>query len=84
LTSQFWLRHSVFFENWLPEIDVGRHEAGHERIGAAEHQVLSGRLRVVVRDGEGAWAIPAAERLRILAHRLDVGQVGTGDRRRRC
>ena len=64
--------------------DVGRHQVRHRRIGAAEHQVFAGRFEIVVGDGVGTGTVPAADRLRVLADRLDLVNVGAGDHRRRA
>ena len=64
------------------EHDVRRHQAVHRRQRAAEHEVLARCLEIVVLDQERPGAAPAGDRLRVLAGRLDVGDVGADDDRR--
>jgi hypothetical protein len=65
----------------VDDLDVGGHESGYRRIGAAEHDVFAGRLEIVIGDPERPGAVPAADRLRIGANFLEVGQVRIDDRR---
>ena len=49
-------------------------------IGAAEDDVLAGRLQVVVGDRERPRPVPSGDRLRVLGDRLDVRDVRSGHR----
>ena len=62
--------------------DVGGHEVRDRRIGSAEHDVLARGLEIVVLDQVWAGPVPAADRLAVLADRLDVGDVAVDDVRR--
>src|SRR5262245_30442458 len=57
------------------ELDVRRHEIGDARVGAAEDEILSGALEIVVDDLERAGAIPAADGLGLRPLIVAVGDV---------
>src|SRR5439155_14643882 len=61
------------------DLDVRRHEVGDRRVAAAEHDILAGRLQIVVDDLEGPWATPAHDGLGVLRLVLEVGEVGIDD-----
>ncbi len=65
----------------MAEGDVRRDEIRDRRIGAAEQEVLGRALEVVVLDQIRAGAVVAADRLRVLADGLALGDVGVDDRR---
>jgi hypothetical protein len=63
--------------------DVRRDQIGDARIAAAEHEIFSGGLEMVVLDGVRAGPVPSGNRLRVVAVLFEVGEVRVGDRRRR-
>src|SRR5207249_578281 len=63
----------------VPELDVGGHQVGDGRIGAAEHDVLAGPFEVVVDDLEWAGPVPASDSLRVAAGGVEVSEVGVHD-----
>src|SRR5262245_51498194 len=65
-----------------PELDVRRRQVYDFRIGAAEHKILARALEIVIDDLERARAVPAADRLRISANLVTVGDVRVNDRGR--
>ena len=65
-----------------PDGDVGWHQVGDRRIGAAEQDVLACAFEIVVLDEVRAGAVPAGNRLAVLPDHLDVGDVAVDDLRR--
>ena len=59
--------------------DVARNESLNGRIGATKQDVFGGALQIVVGDGERPGAVPAGDRLRVLADALAVRDVGAAD-----
>src|ERR1017187_8809223 len=68
-----------FEEVVMLDEDVRWDDAWDVDVGATEHDILTGRLEVVVRERHGAWRVPGADRLRVLAHQMDLGDVGVLD-----
>src|SRR5215510_3356510 len=62
------------------ELDVGGDQVRERRLGPAKHDVLPGALQVVVDDLERPRPVPSANRLRVGADLVDVGDVRVNDR----
>ena len=56
-------------------LDVARNQSGRRRHPAAEHDILSGPLDVIVDDAIGAGPVPARDGLRVGIRGLDVGDI---------
>src|SRR5207237_7132246 len=61
--------------------DARRDQVREARIGASEHDVLAGRLEIVVLDEKRSRTVPPEYRLRILVQPLEVREIRVDDAR---